>query len=147
MKADAKTVEFKFERFIHASPEKGFDGWLDARISGTPWNAADSFLLNAEMDGLFYWHLKGTSHYGRFTAFDRPSRMQHTWVSPNTLGLESLVTVTAGALCDMNRFDRAADPVEWEVFRTAIMEGQGWRFSRVWTPHFSAMDGRRQMRL
>jgi very-short-patch-repair endonuclease len=26
--------------------------------------------------------------------------------------------------------------VEWEVFRTAILEGQGWKLARVWTPHF-----------
>ena len=44
--------------------------------------------------------------------------------------------VTIGVLCDMNRFEHAADPVEWEVFRTAILEGQGWKFDRVWTPHF-----------
>ncbi len=94
MKTDAKTIEFKFERLIRASPEEVFEGWLDPKIPGTPWNAAENFILNAKLDGLFYWHLKGTSHYGRFTAFDRPARMQHTWVSPNTLGLESLVTIT-----------------------------------------------------
>jgi AAA domain/REase_MTES_1575/Protein of unknown function (DUF4011) len=44
--------------------------------------------------------------------------------------------VTIGVLCDMNRFEQAADPVEWEVFRTAILEGQGWKLNRVWTPHF-----------
>jgi uncharacterized protein YndB with AHSA1/START domain len=94
MKSDAGTIEFKFERLIPATPEEAFDGWLDHKVSGTPWNAAESFLLDARIDGLFYWHLKGTSHYGRFTAFERPGRMQHTWVSPNTLGFESLVTVS-----------------------------------------------------
>jgi hypothetical protein len=44
--------------------------------------------------------------------------------------------MTIGVLCDMNRFEQAADPVEWEVFRTAILEGQGWKFSRMWTPYF-----------
>jgi hypothetical protein len=44
--------------------------------------------------------------------------------------------MTIGVLCDMNRFEQAADPVEWEVFRTAILEGQRWKFSRMWTPHF-----------
>ncbi len=44
--------------------------------------------------------------------------------------------VTIGVLCDMNRFEQASDPVEWEVFRTAILKGQGWKFNRVWTPHF-----------
>ena len=37
---------------------------------------------------------KGTPHYGRFTAVDRPYMLQHTWMSPNTAGLESTVTVT-----------------------------------------------------
>jgi hypothetical protein len=50
--------------------------------------------LDPKVDGLFYWTLKGTSHYGRVTAFERPGRMQHTWMSPNTLGEESIVTVT-----------------------------------------------------
>ncbi|MGC4076104.1 MAG: hypothetical protein QM702_03550 [Rubrivivax sp.] len=44
--------------------------------------------------------------------------------------------VTVGVLCDMNRFEQAADPVEWEVFRTSILQGQGWTLHRVWTPHF-----------
>jgi len=50
--------------------------------------------FDPKVDGLFYWTLKGTSHYGRFTEIDRPSRIQHTWVSPNTLGEETTVTVT-----------------------------------------------------
>jgi hypothetical protein len=44
--------------------------------------------------------------------------------------------VTIGVLCDTNRFGLAADPVEWEVFRTAILESQGWKLHRLWTPHF-----------
>ena len=43
---------------------------------------------------LFYWTLKGTSHYGRFTEIERPDRIQHTWMSPKTLGQESIVTLT-----------------------------------------------------
>ena len=33
-------------------------------------------------------------HYGRFTIVDRPSKVQYTWMSLHTRGLESLVTVT-----------------------------------------------------
>jgi hypothetical protein len=44
--------------------------------------------------------------------------------------------VTIGLLCDLNRFGAAADPIEWEVFRTAVLEGQGWKLHRLWTPHF-----------
>jgi len=94
MKKSAKTIEVKIERTIPASPGELFDGWLDPKIPGNPWHAAERFLLDAKVDGLFYWRLRGTSHYGRFTELDRPDRMQHTWVSPNTLGEESMVTVT-----------------------------------------------------
>ncbi len=44
--------------------------------------------------------------------------------------------VTIGVLCDSSRYLKADDPVEWDVFRTAILEGQGWKLHRVWTPHF-----------
>lgn len=89
-----KTLEFKFERTIPAAPDEVYDAWLDPKIPGNPWNAADKFILEAKVDGLFYWSLKGTSHYGRFMEIERPGRIQHTWMSPNTLGQESLVTVT-----------------------------------------------------
>lgn len=94
MNASRKTIEFKFERTIPASPSEVFDGWLDPKIPGNPWNAAEKFILNPKVDGLFYWALKGTSHYGRFTEIERPGRIQHTWMSPNTLGHESMVTLT-----------------------------------------------------
>jgi uncharacterized protein YndB with AHSA1/START domain len=69
-----KTIEFKFERTISASPGEVFDGWLNPRIPGNPWNAAEKFTLDPKVDGLFYWTLKGTSHYGRFTEVERPGR-------------------------------------------------------------------------
>ncbi|MBX3258831.1 MAG: DUF4011 domain-containing protein [Labilithrix sp.] len=42
--------------------------------------------------------------------------------------------VTVGVLCDNTRFDKAEDPVEWELFRSRILAGQGWSFVRIWTP-------------
>lgn len=94
MENSKSTLEFKFERTIPASQTEVFDGWLDPKIPGNPWNAADRFLLNPIVDGFFYWTRKGTAHYGRFTAIVRPARIEHTWISPNTLGYESTVTVT-----------------------------------------------------
>ncbi|HWE94868.1 MAG TPA: AAA domain-containing protein [Tepidisphaeraceae bacterium] len=44
--------------------------------------------------------------------------------------------VTAGILCDAARYAAADDPMEWDVFRTGILESQGWKLHRVWTPHF-----------
>jgi uncharacterized protein YndB with AHSA1/START domain len=94
MKNSNKTIEIKVERTIPALPGEVFDGWLDPKVPGNPWNVADKFILDPKVDGLFYWTLKGTPHYGRFTEIERPRRIQHTWVSPNTLGEESTLTVT-----------------------------------------------------
>ncbi len=93
MKKSAKTIEVRVERTIPAAPDEAFDGWLNPSIPGNPWNAAETFVLDPKVDGLFYWLLKRTAHYGRFMKIDRPVRIQHTWVSPNTLGQESTVTV------------------------------------------------------
>ena len=41
-----------------------------------------------------------------------------------------------GVLSDFNSFPRATDPVEWEVFRTAIHASQGWTLHRLWTPRY-----------
>jgi len=92
--SDAKTIEVTIERTIPASPDEVFDAWLDPKIPGTPWNMADKLLLNPIVDGFFYWAVRGTPHYGRFTAIERAARIQHTWMSPNTSGLESIVSVT-----------------------------------------------------
>ena len=94
MENSNQTLEFRFERTIPAPLAKVFDGWLDPKVPGNPWNAAEKSLLDAKVDGLFFWTLNGTSHYGRFTVFERPTGIQHTWVSPKTLGKESTVTVT-----------------------------------------------------
>ena len=93
MKNSKRTLEFRFERTIPAPPGQVFDAWLNPKIPGNPWNAAEKSILDPKVDGLFYWSLKGTSHYGRFTEIERPGRIQHTWMSPNTLGQESIVTL------------------------------------------------------
>jgi uncharacterized protein YndB with AHSA1/START domain len=94
MQDTKKTLEFKFERTIPAPLGEVFDGWLDPKIPGNPWNMAEKLLLNPEVDGFFYWLVRGNSHYGRFTEVERPGRIQHTWMSRSTLGEESMVTVT-----------------------------------------------------
>jgi uncharacterized protein YndB with AHSA1/START domain len=94
MNKSTKTLEFRFERTIQAPPGEVYDAWLNPKIPGNPWNAAEKLILNPKVDGFFYWTFKGTPHYGRFTDTSRPSRIQHTWMSPSTLGEESTVTVT-----------------------------------------------------
>jgi len=94
MENSKKTLEFKFDRTIPAPPDEVFDGWLNPKIPGNPWNMAEKLLLNPKVDGFFYWLIKGNSHYGRFTEMERPSRIQHTWMSRSTLGEETTVTLT-----------------------------------------------------
>jgi uncharacterized protein YndB with AHSA1/START domain len=94
MKTASKNLEFKFERTIQASPDAVYNAWLNPKMSGNPWSMAEKLLLNPEVDGFFYWLVDGVAHYGRFTDIKPATRIQHTWVSPNTLGQESLVTLT-----------------------------------------------------
>ncbi len=88
-----KTIDITVERTIPAPPNEVFDAWLNPQTPGTVWNEADKFVLDPNVDGLFFWAIRGTSHYGRFTEMQRGARLQHTWMSPNTSGLESMVTV------------------------------------------------------
>ncbi len=94
MTTATKTIEVNVERVISAPQHEVFDAWLDPKVPGNPWNSAEKFILDPKVNGLFYWNLHCISHYGRFTEMERPARLQHTWVSPNTLGQESTVTVT-----------------------------------------------------
>jgi uncharacterized protein YndB with AHSA1/START domain len=95
MTTSTKTVEIKVERTISAPPGEVFDAWLDPKIPGTAWHENEKLIVNPQVDGLWYWlSIGGTAHYGRFMEIDRPDRIQHTWMSRNTLGEESTVTVT-----------------------------------------------------
>jgi uncharacterized protein YndB with AHSA1/START domain len=88
------TLELRFERTIQAIPVEVFDAWLNPKIPGNPWNAAEKLIFDPKVDGLFYWSRQGNSQYGRFTSVERPALIRHTWVSPHTLGIESIVTVS-----------------------------------------------------
>jgi uncharacterized protein YndB with AHSA1/START domain len=88
------TIEVTVERTIPAPLEEVFDAWLNPTTPGTIWHVAEKFVRDVKVDGLFYWKVKENTHYGRFTEIARPDRLQHTWMSPSTSGLESTVTIT-----------------------------------------------------
>lgn len=94
MKKSTNTLEFKFERTIPATPSEVYDAWIDPKVPGSPWHGSEKVIINAKVDGLFYWLIRENPHYGRFIEVERPNRVQNTWVSPSTLGEESTVTVT-----------------------------------------------------
>ena len=94
-----KTVDIKVERTIPAPPDEVFDAWLDPKVPGTLWHGHEKLIFNPEVDAVWYLltfahRPEGTPHYGRFIEIDRPGRIQHSWMSRNTLGEETLVTLT-----------------------------------------------------
>jgi uncharacterized protein YndB with AHSA1/START domain len=85
-------------RVIPATPAEIYDVWLDTKSPGGPWFGSKRVILDARVDGLFYHSVshegRDWAHYGRFVALDRPRRIEHTWVSEGTRGLESVVTLS-----------------------------------------------------
>ena len=94
MSKSKKTLEIVTDRVIPASPTEVFDAWLDPKTPGTPWHEKQKLILQPKVDGLFYWRIHNTPHYGLFTELKRGKRIRHTWMSQYTNGLESTVTVT-----------------------------------------------------
>lgn len=94
MKNSEGAIKFKCVRAIPAPPSVAFDAWMNPKVSGNHWNVADKLILNPKVNGLYYLLAHTVAHYGRFTQIDPPHRIQHTWVSRNTEGHESMVTVT-----------------------------------------------------
>ncbi len=99
MTASTNTLDITVKRTIPALPNDVFDAWLDPKIPGTLWHGHEKIILNPKVDGLWYLlsldhRREGTPHYGRFIEVHRPMRIQHTWMSRNTLGEETTVTAT-----------------------------------------------------
>ena len=94
MKKTKDTLDLSFERKIAAPQQEVFDAWLNPLVPGTPWSESKKLILDPKVDGLFYWvHESGCPHFGRFTKVQSPALIEHTWMSPNTLGVESKVSV------------------------------------------------------
>jgi uncharacterized protein YndB with AHSA1/START domain len=93
-----KTMELTVTRTIPARPDEVFDTWIDSKSPGSPWFGVAQAIVEPVADGLFYHVVQfeghDWAHYGRFVALDRPRRIEHTWVSEATRGLESVVTLT-----------------------------------------------------
>jgi uncharacterized protein YndB with AHSA1/START domain len=92
-----KTMTVKMDRVIPASPAAVYKAWLDPKMSANPWYGSDKLVWKPQVHGLFYFaHLKSGGkhpHYGQFLVLKPGKRIQSTWMSPHTRGLESLVTV------------------------------------------------------
>jgi uncharacterized protein YndB with AHSA1/START domain len=92
------TFDFTVSRTIRASSGEVFDAWLDRKSPGGLWFGVERAIVNPVVDGLFYHVVKHEGrlwpHYGRFIHLDRGRKIEHTWMSEATRGLETVVTIT-----------------------------------------------------
>jgi uncharacterized protein YndB with AHSA1/START domain len=93
-----KLIDLTVSRLIPAAPDEVYDVWLDPKCPGGLWFGVERVILDVKVDGLFYHSVKHEgrfwAHYGRFVALERGRRVEHTWMSEATKGLETMVRVS-----------------------------------------------------
>jgi uncharacterized protein YndB with AHSA1/START domain len=134
---EIKTTEVTVTRTIPATPEAIYDTWLDPKSPGGPWYGPERVILDAKVDGLFYhavkWEGKIWAHYGRFIHLERGRRIEHTWVSEATRGLESVVSMT---------FEAKGNETEVTLRHSGVPDDEmGRRHRDGWTFILSATAG------
>jgi uncharacterized protein YndB with AHSA1/START domain len=124
-----KLTDITVTRAIPAPAENVFDVWMDPKSPGGPWFGADRVILNPVVDGLFYLAVKHEGrtwpHFGRFVAIERPRRVEYTWMSEGTHGVESVVTVT---------FEPRGEQTEVTLRHTGVPDDEtGRKHEQGWT--------------
>lgn len=99
MSPKIKTIELNLTRMIDAEPDEVYEVWLDKTSPGSPWFGVPKVILESpRVDGLFYsmYEIEGReiAHYGRFLALEKSRRIQYTWVSEATHGMETVLTIS-----------------------------------------------------
>jgi uncharacterized protein YndB with AHSA1/START domain len=119
-------------RRLPAAPGEVFDAWIDVD-SLTQWMCAGtSRVTAAELDprvgGRFRIVMSGergdTEHTGEYRELRRPHRLIFTWVSKNTLGRETLVTVELRAVGEDTELILTHERLPDDEARRR--HGQGW---------------------
>lgn len=124
--AFAEQVERAYEAPSPVIPDAASPAALDREVEvrATRWpsqfaeSLAASFAAGSGVASEVYW---GNDGFCVDVALRHPARPDD---------------VTVGILCDGSRYALADDPVEWDIFRTGILESQGWTLRRVWSPVF-----------
>ena len=130
-----KLTDITVTRTIPAPAEKVFDVWIDPKSPGGPWFGAGRVILNPAVDGLFYHAVKHEgrtwSHYGRFLKTERPHRIEHTWVSEATKGVESVVLFTLEPKGDQTEVKLRHSGVPDDELGLQHKEGWTWILSAL----------------
>ncbi|MES1206330.1 MAG: SRPBCC domain-containing protein [Pseudomonadota bacterium] len=95
-----KMMTITLNRTIPAAPAEVYEAWIDPATPGTPWarSECEKVILDARLDGLYYFKRVSPDgvefpHFGRFVVLERAKKIEYTWMSPFTHGIESVVTV------------------------------------------------------
>jgi uncharacterized protein YndB with AHSA1/START domain len=130
-----KLTDVTVTRAIPASAENVFDVWMDPKSPGGPWFGAERVILNPVVDGLFYLAVKHEGrawpHYGRFVRIERPHRVEYTWVSEGTQGVESVVAVTFEPRGDQTEVTLRHSGVPDDEMGRRHQEGWAWVLSKL----------------
>ena len=98
MKEHMKTMGLTVKRTVSASPAQVYKEWLDPKSPCNPAHDDKKAVYKTKVGGLFCFRAKNDgmviSHYGQFLALSPAKKIQQTWMSRYTRGLESNVTVT-----------------------------------------------------
>ncbi len=98
MKEHIKTMGFTLKRVIPASPAQVYKAWIDPKIACNPYHDTMKVIFKPKVGNLFFFLAKNgkieIAHYGRFLALSPGKKVQQTWMSRYTRGLESQVTAT-----------------------------------------------------
>ena len=140
-----KTMTITLNRTIPASPAEVYDAWLDPATPGTPWDRAecDKVLLDPKIDGMFYFkrvHPEGVEfpHFGRFVVLAPEKKIEYTWMSPFTRGLESVVTV---------ELERKGDDTSLQLRHSKLPDDElGQMHNEGWASRIGALVERFQAR-
>ena len=124
-----KLIDITVTRAIPTPVENVFDVWIDPKSPGGPWFGAKRVILNPVVDGLFYFAVEHEGrtwpHYGRFVLIKRPQKVEYTWVSEATKGVESVVTVT---------FEPRGDQTEVTLRHSGVPDDEmGHQHKEGWT--------------
>lgn len=89
-------IDVDVSRTIEASPQRVFRAWTDPDIFRR-WFEAEAVQMDPRVGGLFYVEVdhegRRWAHFGRYLEVDAPRRLEFTWMSEATHGIETIVTV------------------------------------------------------
>jgi len=95
--ANTDLLRITVPRRFEASPEQVFDAWAEPDLFERRFEPHRALFRKAAVDELWYWeadHLgRLWAHYCRYVRVERPRRLEFTWMSEATKGLESRVTI------------------------------------------------------